>query len=63
MGWVMDFEIERKFLVKGDAWRGLAAVFADRICETRRRRICYDQSGAVDGRSLQDAGVVSENAG
>ena len=41
---------------------GRAAVFAGRVREARRRRICDDQGGTADGRCLQNAGVVSEDA-
>lgn len=41
---------------------GRAAVFAGRVREARRGRVRDYQVGAADGRRVQDAGVVSEDA-
>ena len=52
----------RKLLddVLQDAWR--AAVLSNRVRQARLGRPCDDQGGAYDGRRVQDAGVVSEDA-
>ena len=39
-----------------------AAVFAGRVHKARRGRVRDDQGGTVDGRRVQNTGLVSEDA-
>ncbi len=55
-------------VAKADYWMtfcktpGGPAVFAGRVCESGCRRVRDDHGGTADGRRVQDAGVVSEDA-
>lgn len=44
------------------SFAGRATVFAGQVCEARCGRARDNKGGTADGRSVQDTGVISENA-